>query len=215
MKKDSVSAAAANASTSSSAGVAAGSYAHARNAGNQASTWCAAFAGTGPSGWFYRVRIRAAIAVRSGTRGDACPCQPRSWRGDLRTVLRDGAEPDGPGDPRSKAELRCAQRRAPSLRRPAAGPCANGAAASSLPPSLRGQVVTTPYVAGPTTRKPAWLAGFRNPAPNERKVPESAGARKGGVFRARQESTTTDIRPCAQGGIGCPVSGARAQFARR
>ena len=100
-------------------------------------------------------------------------------------------------------------------RRPAATPGGYGAKASSLPSSLRGEVVTTLYVVGPATRKPAWFVGFPSPARKDRKVPESARGRRGGFPSHSAKQIDPDVRPCLQGGIGCPVSGARGHFAMR
>ena len=137
------------------------------------------------------------------------PQRAASSRAALRALrsARVGVQPTAFPAPRPGADAR--------RRRPAATPCGYGAKASSLPPSLRGQVVTTLCVGGSADRKPVWLAGFRNPAREGRKSAGKCPTAKTRFFRVGQNGFIPGVRPCTQGGTGCPVSGARVHFATR
>ena len=138
--------------------------------------------------------------------GGAMP-SPRMQRAASSGAFLPGASPEAPQGAassrtalgRSQAPLSaCSRQLFPASRpgaqarrrRPAAATCPHGAQASSLPPSLRGQVVTTLYVVGSTALKPAWFVGFRNSVPRSRKVPESASGRKRRFFAIGKKSTT-------------------------
>ena len=193
--------------------------------------------GTGPGGTFARDRSGRDVGTSV-----ACSMTLRTLPGRVSPACRCAAPrpaaltfpaPPQRRDTRRSAALHCGCRKAPLAssrrrhsprpvqgrdarrRRPAATPGGHGAKASSLPSSLRGEVVTTLYVVGFTTRKPACFVGFPCPARKNRKVPESAGGRRRSFPSHSAKQIDPDVRPCMQGEIGCPTSGARGHFAMR
>ena len=98
---------------------------------------------------------------------------------------------------------------------------AGKAAASSRTalPSRRASVVTTTKLgsddAGRRTLhvlETRSVRGFPEFGPEEPKSAEKCQRAEMRFFRALQKKFTPDVRPCLQGGIGCPVSGARVRF---
>ena len=117
------------------------------------------------------------------------------------------------------AKRRCRRSADKSLGAPSRGACKAAAFSRHALQVRRNSVVTTTklgsddaarrYLHNPETRV---VCGFLQPGAEE---PESAGKcqkAKRQFFRASAKKLYPDVRPCSQGGIGCPVSGARVHF---
>ena len=59
------------------------------------------------------------------------------------------------------------------------------------------------------------VSGFPPTGAEQRKSAGKCRGAKRGFFASGKKKYDPDVRPCTQGGIGCPVSGARVRFATR
>ena len=174
---------------------------------------------------------RALLALGTDFTGRGIP-SPRMQRAASSGAFLPGASPEAPqGAASSHSPLRALPSALDGVQpttvpgAPSRG--AGKAAASSRCdlPARRTSVVTTAEPArlgsddalrrrinGPETRA---VRGFPQLGAKEPKSAGKCQRAKTPFFRAWQEKYDTDVRPCTQDKIGCPVSGARVRFVAR
>ena len=94
-------------------------------------------------------------------------------------------------------------------RRSAATPCRYGAYSVVTTTKLGSDDAARRDLHNPETRS---VRGFSQPGAEESKSAGKCQRAKRQFFRASAKKLYPDVRPCSQGGIGCPVSGARVLF---
>ncbi len=192
--------------------------------------------GTGPGGTL--ARDRSGRGVRT-----AVPCSVTVWTlpGRVSLARRCAAPrpaaltspaPSQRRDTRRSAALHCGCRKAPLAssrrrhsRRPVQGRKQGGGVQPQRLAVRRESVVTTVELArlgsddalrrrtdNPETRS---LRGVSQSGARRRKSAGKCQTAKTQFFSRSAKEIDPDVRPCLQGGIGCPVSGARGHFAMR
>ena len=152
---------------------------------------------------------RACIALRPAVhtsppppQGAICGVQPRGMAGAAKRPCRHPADTI-PGAPSRGAGKAAAFSR------------------HALQPRRASVVTTTKLgsddalrrrIDNPETRV---VSGFPPTGAEQRKSAGKCRGAKRRFFRVRQKKYNPDVRPCTQGGIGCPVSGARVRFVTR
>lgn len=144
----------------------------------------------------------AARAFPAPPKGASCGVQPHCMAGAVKRPCRRPADTI-PGAPsRGAREAAASSRDALRVRRDSVVTTAKLGSDDAL----------RRRIDNPETRA---VRGVSQPGAERRKSAGKCQGAKRRFFRARPKSCTPDVRPCAQGGIGCPVSRARVHFRKR
>ena len=141
----------------------------------------------------------AARSSQAPPKGATCGVQPHRVTGAAKCPCRRSAD-NIPGAPfRGACKAAAFSRRALQVRR----------LSVVTTTKLGSDDAARRYLYNPETRV---VCGFSQPGAEEPKSAGKCQKAKRQFFRASAKKLYPDVRPCWQGGIGCPVSGARVHF---